>query len=287
MAELNNTIVRGKLRVTSEAEAQTIYENGTSLASKYLQLSGGTLGSGGTGSGDSSTNAILEVDGGIIKIKNYGNTFSIGQRNASFVHLENTNGATFYFGNHITVAGMVYPYADKTHYLGGADNQWARIYGETIYENGTSLANKYYLASNPNGYTSNTGTVTSVAVKMNGSTVGTVTTSGTIDLGTVLTSKPSYTFAGTAVTSGGNSGTAVAAVTGYGSFSGGSGSLTGNTTASGGIPYVEASLSGTELTLTVKYLHHGHTAASLGSPSTSNCAPSGHTHSVTAAGNVS
>ena len=36
--------------------------------------------------------------------------------------------------------------------------------------------------------TSNTGTVTSVAVKMNGSTKGTVTTSGTIDLGTVITS---------------------------------------------------------------------------------------------------
>lgn len=36
--------------------------------------------------------------------------------------------------------------------------------------------------------TSNTGTVTSVAVKMNGSVKGTVTTSGTIDLGTVITS---------------------------------------------------------------------------------------------------
>lgn len=39
-----------------------------------------------------------------------------------------------------------------------------------------------------NAKTSNTGTVTSVAVKMNGSTKGTVTSSGTIDLGTVLTS---------------------------------------------------------------------------------------------------
>lgn len=39
-----------------------------------------------------------------------------------------------------------------------------------------------------NNKTSNTGTVTSVAVKMNGATKGTVTTSGTIDLGTVLTS---------------------------------------------------------------------------------------------------
>ena len=58
----------------------------------------------------------------------------------------------------------------------------------TLYENGTSLASKYYLASNPNGYTSNTGTVTSVAVKMNGSVKGTITTSGTIDLGTVITS---------------------------------------------------------------------------------------------------
>lgn len=38
------------------------------------------------------------------------------------------------------------------------------------------------------GYTKNTGTVTSVAVKMNGSVKGTVTTNGTIDLGTVITS---------------------------------------------------------------------------------------------------
>lgn len=38
------------------------------------------------------------------------------------------------------------------------------------------------------GFTKNTGTVTSVAVKMNGTTKGTVTSSGTIDLGTVITS---------------------------------------------------------------------------------------------------
>lgn len=38
------------------------------------------------------------------------------------------------------------------------------------------------------GFTKNKGTVTSVAVKMNGATKGTVTSSGTIDLGTVLTS---------------------------------------------------------------------------------------------------
>lgn len=42
--------------------------------------------------------------------------------------------------------------------------------------------------TNDSGYTTNKGTVTSVAVKMNGTTKGTVTSSGTIDLGTVLTS---------------------------------------------------------------------------------------------------
>ena len=40
---------------------------------------------------------------------------------------------------------------------------------------------------NDSGFTKNTGTVTSVAVKMNDETKGTVTSSGTIDLGTVLT----------------------------------------------------------------------------------------------------
>lgn len=41
--------------------------------------------------------------------------------------------------------------------------------------------------TNASGYTKNTGTVTSVAVKMNGSVKGTITSSGTIDLGTVIT----------------------------------------------------------------------------------------------------
>ena len=51
------------------------------------------------------------------------------------------------------------------------------------------------------GFTKNTGTVTSVAVKMNGTTKGTVTSSGTIDLGTVITNHqdisglvPKYAF---------------------------------------------------------------------------------------------
>lgn len=42
------------------------------------------------------------------------------------------------------------------------------------------------------GFTKNTGTVTSVAIKMNGTTQGTVTSSGTIDLGTVLTNASAF-----------------------------------------------------------------------------------------------
>lgn len=45
------------------------------------------------------------------------------------------------------------------------------------------------------GFTKNTGTVTSVAVKMNGATKGTVTSSGTIDLGTVLTNASAFATA--------------------------------------------------------------------------------------------
>ena len=42
--------------------------------------------------------------------------------------------------------------------------------------------------ANDSGYTTNKGTVTSVSIKMNGASKGTVTSSGTIDLGTVITS---------------------------------------------------------------------------------------------------
>lgn len=44
MAKLNNTIVQGNLRVTGEAYASTVFENGTSLANKYYPLSGNPSG---------------------------------------------------------------------------------------------------------------------------------------------------------------------------------------------------------------------------------------------------
>lgn len=56
-------------------------------------------------------------------------------------------------------------------------------------ENNNTLATQEWV--NNKGYTTNTGTVTSVSVKMNNTVKGTVTSSGTIDLGTVITSHQS------------------------------------------------------------------------------------------------
>lgn len=59
--------------------------------------------------------------------------------------------------------------------------------------NKPTIPTKTSQLTNDSGYTKNTGTVTSVAVKMNGTAKGTITSSGTIDLGTVLTSHQSLT----------------------------------------------------------------------------------------------
>lgn len=65
-----------------------------------------------------------------------------------------------------------------------------------------TIPTKVSQLTNDSGFTTNKGTVTSVAVKMNGATKGTVTSSGTIDLGTVLTSHQD--ISGKANLSGGN-----------------------------------------------------------------------------------
>ena len=78
--------------------------------------------------------------------------------------------------------GHLRPSVNNTYNLGSTDRKWANIHGVTIYENGTSLANKYYLASNPNGYTSNTGTVTSVSAGTGLSISGTASTTPTINI---------------------------------------------------------------------------------------------------------
>lgn len=83
----------------------------------------------------------------------------------------------------------------------------------------TVIPTKVSDLTNDSGFTTNTGTVTSVSVKMNNETKGTVTSSGTIDLGTVLTSHQD--ISGKANLSGGNTftGTQVLNSPGSGGYS--------------------------------------------------------------------
>lgn len=87
MAELNNTIVRGNLRVVSQMEAQEILENGTSLANKYLQLSGGEL-----YNGTNDTPLVIKSATGaaFIQFKNSGGT-TIG-----YLGVNSSNQPSFY-----------------------------------------------------------------------------------------------------------------------------------------------------------------------------------------------
>lgn len=85
---------------------------------------------------------------------------------------------TYYDGNSTPEASQ--PTASVTSSDGGV------VLRATQDKNGDDISTTYYKASNPNGYTSNTGTITSV--KMNGSTIA---SSGEADLGTVLTSHQS------------------------------------------------------------------------------------------------
>jgi len=113
-------------------------------------------------------------------VYNYG---SLGLRETSM-----SRGTDDYVFRNIT------PNSNNTYNLGDSSHKWANVYATTFQGNATSatkatqdsdgnqINTTYYKASNPNGYTSNTGTIT--GIKMNGASKG---TSGVVDLGTVIT----------------------------------------------------------------------------------------------------
>lgn len=79
-----------------------------------------------------------------------------------------------------TLYGGITPYKNNSYNLGTSTNKWNNIYATTFNGNATSatkatqdgdgnvIKDTYYKASNPNGYTSNTGTVTSVTLGATG-----------------------------------------------------------------------------------------------------------------------
>jgi len=163
--------------------------------------------------GDTDTNTWRKVQlNGVDKLGNATSTNPLNIKNGSGITITESSGA-FTFALNLTGDLVIdaLGYTPGTSNFSGSYNDLSnkptiptkvsQLTNDSGYITGitssmvtTALGYTPYNSSNPNGYTSNTGTVTSVTVKMNGSNVGTITTSGTIDLGTVLTSKPSYIF---------------------------------------------------------------------------------------------
>ncbi len=96
-------------------------------------------------------------------------------------------GETLTVGDSASAKGTV-----VTDYIkGGSDGNSLAVPAGTSGKTDT-LATQEWVTGK--GYTTNTGTVTSVAVKVNGTVKGTVTGSGTIDLGNLATSNTTYTL---------------------------------------------------------------------------------------------
>ena len=130
------------------------------------------------------------------------------------------------------------------------------------FNTGSSSDNAYISALSKDGYTP------AGSVSLTNGTAPSIgaATIKYLHLGAGTTPVESASISHKSVNSGANSGSGVSVVTGV---VGGSGSLTSNDTASGGIAYIAS-----------------HTAASLGTASTSSAAPGGHTHSYTKATGV-
>ena len=116
-----------------------------------------------------------------------------GPNSGSMIRLDQTDGTCrLRFRSSSTAGAMVWEQPEKGAKLfvdlGKSGADYHRI--EFPSTDGT-LALTYQIPTSSTvsgwGFTKNAGTVTSVAVKMNGETKGTVTSSGTINLGTVLT----------------------------------------------------------------------------------------------------
>jgi hypothetical protein len=163
----------------------------SSALSGYLPLSGGTLASSGSSntlninhsSGSGIAASITKNGSGealtVVKGSGSGNAASI---TGGITLLSELNLTTKLADAHINSAAT---WNAKQNALNGTG--FVKASGTTIsYDNSS-----YYLASNPNGYTSNTGTVTSIATTAP-LTGGTITTSGTLGITQATTSTSGF-----------------------------------------------------------------------------------------------
>lgn len=270
MADLNNTLIRGNLRVINDAYFANLADisAGTIKINKVLAptTSGGTTYSAGT-------NGQLLVSNGTSV---YWSTVSYSLQSKTATQ----TGAIAY----LDAAGLSFTAASitgttkvgsetHTHSIATSSVGIVRGTAPSLTSNDTASGGIAYIASAtapalsasaaPNGHTHSYNTYTLAGINASGTTKYMKFSAGT-------TPPSGAAPAHTSTASGANSGTAVSAVTGYPNFSGGSGSFTATRTTEGDARIY----AHRRLTIT-----HSHTAASLGTPSKSNAAPNSHTHS--------
>ena len=165
-----------------------IWKNGALANTATLDNSGNfyTLG-GATITGNLTTNvasAILKTSAaGVVQAATAGTDYLVPSNITGKVNYTDT--ATMLSNYRTGLIAVTASDASKQVQLNGTG--FVKASGTTIsYDNST-----YYLASNPNGYTSNTGTVTSIATT-GPITGGTITTSGTIGITQATTSASGY-----------------------------------------------------------------------------------------------
>lgn len=120
MAQLNNTIVNGQLRVLGETD--------TAIS---------VVGSGGIDSTDSENKNKSYVKGGKLVIENFGTALTLGAQNSSYCHMISTK--PFYINNQIEIAHNILPYTTGSYTLGSSTNKWASLHTQQIYLNGSTI----------------------------------------------------------------------------------------------------------------------------------------------------
>ena len=197
-------LVGGNL-VQYDSTAQTLKDSGKKISdlattsqvnTKYTKPSGGIP----------KTDLASDVQTSLGKADNAmpksGGTFTGPVSSTSYYKSENTDLRTSTTLSHIAVKVDNGRTNSHTAYMNGQINiKSASSSSEktiTIPDKAGTIAltsdipSKTSQLTNDSGFTANKGTVTSVSVKMNNTTKGTVTSSGTIDLGTVLTDESKF-----------------------------------------------------------------------------------------------